>query len=209
MIDGVAAFIEAQKTTTAQVTLVQFDTPSGHRGTVEVTGVYTAKPIAEVPPLVLEPRGSTPLYDALAVTIDATGRRLAAMKEADRPKNVVFVIITDGEENASITYSAKDVKDRITHQEEKYSWEFVFLGANQDALLEAQKIGINWTKAITFSGDYAGTVATMASSGTNLAMYSNTRASDPDAKLAAYTMEQRKAAASADARLNKAVDDLP
>lgn len=209
MIDGFAAFIEAQKATPeTRVTLVTFDAPH-YGGGMDITGAYTAKPVAEVPALVLEPRGGTPLYDALVVTIDATGRRLSAIPEKDRPTSVVFVVITDGEENASKNYTAADVKKRITHQEEKYSWEFVFIGANQNAITEAAKIGINWTKAITFQGDYAGTVAALAASGTNIGTYTLSRAVDPNAKLVNYTAEQRTTASSGNADLLKAVDDLP
>jgi uncharacterized protein YegL len=88
-------------------------------------------------------RGSTALLDAIGKTINSVGERLASTKEDDRPEKVVFVITTDGEENASVVFSQSQVKAMIEHQTEKYSWQFLFLGANIDAVSTAQSYGIN------------------------------------------------------------------
>lgn len=101
--------------------------------------------VHDVPDLTHEtfkPQGNTALYDAMAETIDNLGKELSLMKESDRPKSVVFVVLTDGEENASRKVSKDDVFNRVTHQQTKYSWEFIYLGANQDAIKEAGKMGI-------------------------------------------------------------------
>ena len=87
-------------------------------------------------------RGTTALLDAVGKTILDVGYRLANTKEDDRAGKVVFVIITDGMENSSREFTYSKVKELIQHQQQKYSWEFVFLGANIDAVSEAENIGI-------------------------------------------------------------------
>ncbi len=96
-------------------------------------------------------RGSTALLDAVGRTINTVGARLAAMPEEERPAHVVFVITTDGMENASCEYTAKQVREMVEHQQQKYSWQFVFLGANMDAVSEAGKLGISAKYAANFA----------------------------------------------------------
>lgn len=128
----------------AVLTLVQFDD--------RYDLVYESKDLSEVRPLQLEPRGSTALLDAIGKTIQNTGERLRRMKEKDRPGKVIFVILTDGEENASVEYNRTKINEMITHQTEKYSWNFVFLGSNIDAIKEARFLGINVNSALNYSG---------------------------------------------------------
>ncbi|MBR2911832.1 MAG: hypothetical protein IKC05_09495, partial [Lentisphaeria bacterium] len=71
--------------------------------------------------------------------VDKLGRDFAAMPEEERPESVIFAIITDGCENSSREFSLKDVKERIDRQTKEYSWEFVYLAANQDEF-EAERI---------------------------------------------------------------------
>jgi len=73
-----------------------------------------------------DPEGSTPLYDALSDLIDLIGMRLSLLPEYDRPSKVIFVVITDGQENSSKHTKYADLMEKIKHQQEKYSWEFVF-----------------------------------------------------------------------------------
>ena len=89
------------------------------------------------------PRGGTPLNDALGQAIQRTGQRLSAMKEEDRPSKVVFIVLTDGEENASIGWTKEQVRKAVKHQEEKYNWQFIFLGSGIDAFNEGFSVGIN------------------------------------------------------------------
>lgn len=120
----------------------------------EITPVCESLPLAAVHPLnssSYEPRGTTALYDAVATTIDAVGQRLDALPEAERPGRVIVAILTDGLENASSRYTARDVARRIHHQRKRYAWEFVYLGANQDAVLEAGKMAIAPQDAIAMS----------------------------------------------------------
>jgi uncharacterized protein with von Willebrand factor type A (vWA) domain len=101
-------------------------------------------------------RGSTALLDAIGKTINDVGKRLGETPEAQRPGKVIFVITTDGLENASVEFSYKEVKRMITHQSEKYSWEFIFMGANIDVAQEGDKLGIKKDRAFYFKSDTKG-----------------------------------------------------
>lgn len=120
------------------------------------------------------PRGMTSLYDAIGKTIINTGERLRKTPESDRPDKVIFVILTDGQENNSTDYNAQKIRDMIKHQSEKYNWQFIFLGANQDAVLSAQKIGINLDNSMTFNANTKGVSASYASISSNIASYRQT-----------------------------------
>lgn len=101
-------------------------------------------------------RGCTALLDAVGKTILDVGYRLSAIEEAKRPEKVIFVITTDGLENASQEFTYAKVKELIKHQSEKYNWEFIFLGANMDAAKEAESIGISKKYAYNFEASTAG-----------------------------------------------------
>ena len=103
--------------------------------------------------------GCTALYDAICTGIDDLGRKFAAMPEADRPDGVIFAILTDGFENASHIFTRKDVKDRIEHQSTKYSWEFRFLAANQDAITTGRDFGLAAESCVSFDASVAGVKA--------------------------------------------------
>lgn len=109
------------------------------------------------------PRGSTALFDATGRTINAVGARLAALDESERPENVLLVIITDGEENASTEFTGAQVGEMIKHQKEVYSWQVIFLAANIDTEMMARTMNIN----PDFSQSY------QASSAGNSVMYGN------------------------------------
>lgn len=147
-VEGLNSFIEEQKKAPgdANFTLVQFDTQDPYE-------VVFDKPIKEVKKLTKEdfrPRGGTPLYDAIGNTVSKLGDRLRSTPEQSRPSKVVVVIITDGQENSSFSYSSEKIAEMIEHQRGKYAWEFVFLGANQDAILTAKTLNISIFNASTF-----------------------------------------------------------
>ena len=89
------------------------------------------------------PEGNTALYDAVGKTIDVVGSRLSVTPEDQRPEKVLFVIYTDGMENNSRFYTKQDVNEKTAHQLEVYSWEFIYLGSNQDSCENARGLGIN------------------------------------------------------------------
>lgn len=101
-------------------------------------------------------RGCTALLDAVGKTILDVGYRLTKTDEDERPGKVIFVITTDGFENASREFTYGKVKELIKHQQEKYNWEFIFLGANIDAKREADNLGIHCENAFSFEASEVG-----------------------------------------------------
>lgn len=150
MRGGFDKFIEEQQEEPgkAHVTFCQFDT--------RYDVVYKRKPIKKVPRCVLEPRGATALLDAIGRTIHDTGKRLKKMAKVKRPGKVVFIIITDGLENASREYTRRQINDMITHQEDEYNWKFIFLGANQDAIAEGRTYGMKKGHSMTYNATSGG-----------------------------------------------------
>ena len=97
--------------------------------------------------------GSTALIDAIGGAIHHIGNVHKYAREDDRPEHTIFVITTDGMENASRRYSSDEVKAMVKRQKEKYGWEFLFLGANIDAVETAACFGIGRDRAVTFRSD--------------------------------------------------------
>ena len=132
--EGVNGFIAAHKAAPGTCTFLlrQFDENQDL--------VYGPGPIGDLrDSYVLEPRGMTALFDAVGIAITETGEYLSKMSEADRPEKVIFVVQTDGEENASKEYTDKRITQMVKHQQEVYSWEILFLGAD---LSMAKRMGI-------------------------------------------------------------------
>ena len=101
--------------------------------------------------------GCTALLDAVGGAIHHMGNVHKYAREEDRPEKTIFVITTDGMENASHRYDYAKVKEMICHQKEKYGWEFLFLGANIDAAREAARFGISENRAANYHADSKGT----------------------------------------------------
>lgn len=132
-----------------EVTLAQFDT--------EYEVLYPRTDIAAVPEFVVEPRGRTALLDATGRFITEIGEQLAALPEEQRPGTVICLIMTDGFENASRQWSWDGIKALITQQRDVYGWEFIFLGANIDAVEVGARMGVDANDALTFAaGSYHG-----------------------------------------------------
>ena len=152
-IDGFNHFLKSQQSAPdhARLTLVLFDD--------EYLVPQVSSPVVEVRPLTREtyvPRNSTALLDAIGLTIEELGLRLAATPEPERPGKVIVAILTDGEENASTQFTWTQIAERIRHQTAHYQWEFFFLGANQDAIATAAKMSIAAGNAATYVGDSLG-----------------------------------------------------
>jgi hypothetical protein len=103
---------------------------------------YIGKPVDEVPRLTYSPWGCTAMNDGVGTAIDEIGKWLSDMDESERPSKNIIVIMTDGKENASKEYDFDVVKKKIKHQEEKYSWTFVYMGTNLQDLRDANRLGI-------------------------------------------------------------------
>jgi hypothetical protein len=164
-IGGVNEFISKQTsgTGTCTMTLLQFDD--------QFDFVFQDTPIHKVPLLTKEtyvPRGSTALWDAMGRAIRSTGAHLSSLNEYERPDRVIFVTVTDGYENASLHTSKSALNSMISEQRDKYRWEFLFIGANQDAIVSAQELGIPKSHAINYAANPIGTQAAYAATSSNI-----------------------------------------
>jgi hypothetical protein len=153
---GFNAFMDTQRAQPgdARVTLAQFDT--------EYDVVYANRPIADVPRLDLQPRGGTALYDGIGRLVTDVGAELAAQPEDDRPGSVSVVVLTDGHENSSREWTHEAVSAVIRRQEDEYSWSFVFLGANIDAVKIGSDLGFAPDRSLTYAPSPAGVGAAFA-----------------------------------------------
>jgi uncharacterized protein YegL len=150
----------------ATITLAQFD--DVYELLLDMVDLADAQPLNKD---TFVPRGMTALLDAIGKTINSVGAKLAAMTESDRPEKVVFAIITDGQENASRTFDRAKVFEMIRHQEDKYQWQFVFIGANQDAIDAGGSIGISAMRCLTYKTTSIGTQNAYASLGATVSSY--------------------------------------
>ncbi len=137
MEGGFNAFIEEQKKIPGEcfVSLYQFDD--------RFEQVYAGYPIAAVPKLTLVPRGSTALWDSMNRTINLTGDRLSMLPEWERASKVIIMVITDGQENASKFTALEYLRAKIHHQEQVYSWGFMYLGSSPTTAQDAVSMGIH------------------------------------------------------------------
>ena len=153
-IGGFNAMIEKQKAEEgeAYISTVLFDNYS------EV--IHDRVALSDVPKLTEKEyyvRGCTALLDAVGGAIHHIGNVHKYAREEDRPEKTLFVITTDGMENASRRYSYEKVREMTQRQKEKYGWEFLFLGANIDAAREAARFGIDADRAADYHADTQGT----------------------------------------------------
>jgi uncharacterized protein YegL len=148
MVGGIKTFLDKEKETgdDTKVSFYQFDD--------QYETIFVDKDIKDKINIDLVPRGSTALLDALGRTIVSVGEKLSKLDEKDRPNRVLFLVITDGYENASREFSSDVVKEKVKHQREKYAWDFVFLGAGEDAVLAQHKgLGIGASSSKGFAKD--------------------------------------------------------
>jgi hypothetical protein len=157
-VAGFNEFIRTQRELPgeAMVKLVQFDDQ------YEAVFDMNLKMCPELTQDTFVPRGSTALLDAQGRTIVELGRELAALPESGRPSTVIVVTLTDGMENASKEFSLDKIGEMIREQRDKYNWDFVFLGANQDAIATAAAMSIPLPSAMSYSTSKAGVAASMA-----------------------------------------------
>jgi uncharacterized protein YegL len=103
-----------------------------------------------------QPNGTTALYDAIGKTIKAMKKRIKNLDDNERPDRVLFVILTDGQENDSKIFNKEKVFKLIKKMEKKNNWSFIYLGSNQDAFAEGSKMGVNTSKTLNYSADVNG-----------------------------------------------------
>ena len=153
-IGGFNAMLEKQKGEPGEavVSTVLFDNVS--------QVIHDRQPLDRVPALTEREyfvRGCTALLDAVGGAIHHIGNVHKYARQEDRPERTLFIITTDGMENASRRYDYSQVKRMIERQREKYGWEFLFLGANIDAAKEAARFGICADRAANYHADHKGT----------------------------------------------------
>ncbi len=158
-IGGFNSMIEKQKKTPGDtvVSTVLFDN--------EVQVLHDRLPLDKIPAMTERDyyvRGCTALLDAVGGAIRHIGNIHKYARKEDVPEKTLFVITTDGMENASREYTYAKVKKMIEGQQSKYGWEFLFLGANIDAAREAGNLGISAEKAVNFCNDSQGTALNYA-----------------------------------------------
>lgn len=176
---------QAEVEGTALVDFVKFGT--------SVRTVYEDSPVETAAVVLSGHSGMTALLDAIGIGATNLGRKLAKLPEARRPGKVQVVIVTDGMENQSRQYTSERVKALIKEQTDTYKWDFVFLGANIDAVEVGATFGINPDKALTF--DINNAVA-MASTSHSLSAYTTTYRGAGGAA-AAFSDEDRENAVGA------------
>lgn len=173
VIGGYNKFISDQKALkhgTCDVSFYQFDT------LYEI--VYENTPIEFVKDLdknTFVPRGYTALLDAVGNTIKNVGNHLEKLQESERPEKVLIVIITDGNENSSHTYTWDQVKKSVEHQTNVYNWQFTYIGANQDAWSVGENLGIARGASLTYAANSKGSADMFASLSSNTTAYRSVR----------------------------------
>lgn len=145
-------FIKEQKKIDGEAycTLVKFNS--------SINKVYENKSLQEISYVdndSYKPSGFTRLYDAIGHTINQIKTKIKNLKEEEKPEKVLFVILTDGKENRSIDFSKDKIFEKISKREKK-GWNFIYLGANQDAMLEGGNIGIVKNKTVTWEANSVG-----------------------------------------------------
>ena len=152
-VGGFNSLIDKQKKKdgTCYVTTVLFDT--------RFETLHDRVPLGQVRPMTEDdytPGGCTALLDAIGFTIRHIVKIHRYARPEDVPENTVFVITTDGLENASRRFRADEIRRMVEHEQEKYGWQFLFLGANIDAFAQAGAIGIRPERTTNFLADSAG-----------------------------------------------------
>ena len=159
---GFNKFITDQQKAEGDATLTLVEFADFYTKRFDFLDVKAIKPDYE-----LCPGGSTALLDAIARAMFETGASLSAMPENKRPSKVLFIIFTDGEENSSRDNSFTDVQEMIKVQRENFNWEFLFFGADIDAIGTASKIGIGYGQTVQASKGKTGAVFSTASAATS------------------------------------------
>ena len=175
-IGGFNSMIEKQKAEPGEalVSTVLFDN--------QYEVLHDRVKLSEIQPLTEKDywvRGTTALHDAIGKAITHIVNVYRYARPEDVPEKTVFTIITDGLENASRQYTGRDIKRMIEHEKAKYGWEFLFIGANIDAVTTAESLGIGRNRAANYMADSRGTGAVFASVGRAMSMRRSMMASAP------------------------------
>lgn len=183
IIGGFEAFIAEQRAGggLCAVTLAQFDT--------EYEVVYRGIPLGQVAPLALCPRGSTALHDSMGKLITDTASEIDALPEDDKPGTVIVAIMTDGLENASREWRQPDIKALVEQQTNDRGWEFLYMGADQDAVEVGRGLGVKEGQALTYARGKSREAMLTASE--NIRGYRDAKVVNPFAAMPEFSAAQR------------------
>lgn len=161
-IGGFNAFLEEQKKADGdtKMTVILFD----HNIDVLVDGEDINK-VAELNDVTYKPIGGTALLDAIGMGIDSLNKRISEMSPDEQPSKFIFAIMTDGEENSSRQYGSKQIKNKIQNMTNQKEYQFIFLGANIDAVETAGNLGIR--------ADFAGQFVAKGDGGSKAMLHAN------------------------------------
>jgi uncharacterized protein YegL len=167
-IIGINSFLNEQRAVkgTATVSLATFAN--------DYTLIHDFVPLDQVGDLTsktYKPAGFTALLDSVGKLVNDVGAKLAKLEEHQRPSQVLVVIISDGEENRSKTFNRGQIFEMISHQRNKYNWNFVFIGCSQDQISEAVNLGIAPANAAIYSQTAGGTKRLFKSISENATSY--------------------------------------
>jgi uncharacterized protein YegL len=174
-IGGFNTFLNEQQDLdgTGTLTLVQFDDQyevHENMSPLESAKDLTSKTYA--------PRGSTALLDAIGKTINTTESKLKELDEEDQPEKVIFLIITDGFENSSHEFSKSNISEMVKRHEEEDEWDFVFIGANMDAISEGGSMGLRAGNTANYCASSIGTKSLYRSVSDNMTTYRSRKGND-------------------------------
>lgn len=181
---GFAAFLDEQRAEEGAVTvdLSRFDS-------VYET-VYRDVPIDQVPPLDLRPRGSTALLDAMGRLITSLDEEIAALAETERPDTVIVAIMTDGRENASREWTRPAIKSLVEEQSHRHGWQFLYMGADQDAVEVGTGLGVKGEHAVTYARGKSREA--MAAASGRVRDYRRAKRVDKQAPMFGFTADDRE-----------------
>ena len=188
--EGFSAFIEEQGGVEGDcvVTLAQFDTH------YEV--VYQGIPLDEVPELNLQPRSRTALLDAMGRLITEVSAELASLPDDERPGTVIVAIMTDGLENASRDWTHPAIKSLVELHTNQYDWQFLYMGADQDAVEVGTRLGVQRAQSLIYSKRRSREA--MAAASQNVGNYRRMKKLDPEADMPEFDSFQRRLAEGRD-----------
>lgn len=188
IVGGFDAFVAEQRAASGEcrMSLARFDN--------EYELVFSDLPVAQVGPLQLEPRGSTALLDSMGRLVVDAGARLAGLPEHERPGTVVVAVMTDGLENASREWNHASIKALVDQQTGTYGWQFLYMGADQNAIEVGRGLGIDAAHSMTWTRGSA--KAAMHATSALVADLRHARAANPAASMRAYTDRERQEASA-------------
>lgn len=144
MEGGFKTFLEKQKEQPGEcnLSLYQFDD--------QYEAVFENRNIKDVNEISIVPRGGTALLDAIGKATNTVGEKLSNLPEEERPETVIMAVITDGQENSSKEFNTLKVKEMVEYQSNVYNWKYVFMGANQDAILNGAGFGFHGGTSLSY-----------------------------------------------------------